>query len=245
MNNGGRMGIAAGVGLLAGGVAVALATGSLAAGAGPKDRAAIETIVREYILAHPEIIPEAMKSLQQKETGKLVADNRKAIETPFAGAWAGAKDGDVTLVMFTDYACPYCRTSAPDVDRLLASDKRLKVVWRELPILGPPSEEAARAGLSAAKQGRYLAFHRNMFAAGRPEPGNIAKARTVSGLDPARTAADANAPDIAREIQANIALARALGLTGTPTFVVGDRLLMGAVGYDELVNAIAEARKKG
>lgn len=239
------MAFAGAAGLIMGGLAVALATGSLAAGADPKDRAAIETIVRDYILAHPEIIPQAMKNLQQNEAGKLVDANRKAIETPFAGAWAGAKDGDVTLVMFTDYACPYCRTSAPDVDRLLASDKRLKVVWRELPILGPPSEEAAKAGLSAAKQGRYLAFHRNMFAAGRPEPGNIAKAKTVSGLDPSRTAADAGAPDIAREIQTNIELARSLGLTGTPTFVVGDRLLMGAVGHDELVKAIAEARKKG
>lgn len=239
------MAVAGAAGLIVGGLAVALATGSVAAGADPKDRAAIEAIVRDYILAHPEIIPEAMKGLQQRETGKLVASNRRAIVTPFAGAWAGAKDGDVTLVMFTDYACPYCRTSAPEVDRLLASDKRLKVVWRELPILGPASEEAAKAGLSAAKQGRYLAFHRNMFAAGRPEPANLAKAKAVSGLDSARAAADAKSPEVAREIQANIELARSLGLTGTPAFVVGDRLLVGAVGHDELARAIAEARKKG
>jgi protein-disulfide isomerase len=111
------------VGLLAGGAAVAVATG---AGAGTKvgdpDRASIEAVVRDYILNHPEIIPEAMTRLQWRETAKLLAMHRAAIETPFAGAWAGAKDGNVTLVMFTDYSCGYCRTSVPHVDRLLAED---------------------------------------------------------------------------------------------------------------------------
>lgn len=194
--------------------------------------------VRGYLLAHPEVIPEAMKRLEVNGTAKLVADNRRAIETPFAGAWAGNPRGDVTLVMFTDYACGYCRQSAPDVERLLREDRRLKVVWRELPVLGPESVAAARAALGAAAAGRYLPFHRAMFASGRP------------GADTIRAAlAQANvgqpAPDVRvdREIEANLALAGRLGITGTPTFVAGDRLLTGAVGYDALRDAVLAARR--
>jgi protein-disulfide isomerase len=229
------------VGLLAGGAAVAVATG---AGAGTKvgdpDRASIEAVVRDYILNHPEIIPEAMTRLQWRETAKLLAMHRAAIETPFAGAWAGAKDGNVTLVMFTDYSCGYCRTSVPHVDRLLAEDRKLKVVWRELPILGPGSEQAARASLVAAKQGKYLDFHRRMFAAGAPNAAKVAAVGTATGI----SASDKAMPDIAREIDTNLTLARTLGLTGTPSWVIGDRVLSGAVGYDELKKTVAEARAK-
>ena len=227
------------VGLVAGGAAVAVATGT-GTGAADPDRASIEAVVRDYILNHPEIIPEAMTRLQGRETAKLLAANRAAIETPFAGAWAGAKDGNVTLVMFSDYSCGYCRTSVSDVDRLIAEDRKLKVVWRELPILGPGSEQAARASLMAAKQGKYLDFHRRMFAAGAPNPVKLASVSSAAGVKAAANVA----PDITREIEANIALARTLGLTGTPSWVIGDRVLSGAVGYAELKKAVAEVRAK-
>lgn len=228
------------IGLAAGAAGMAAMT----AGSGVADpgRAKIEAIVRDYILAHPEIIPEAMKKLQDRETGKLVADNRAALEKPFAGAWAGAKDGDIVLVEFFDYACGYCRASVADLDRLLAEDKQLKVVFRELPILGEGSEIAARASLSAAKQGRFMDFHRRMYAAGAPDAGKVAQAQQMAGLDAAKVAADAGGADVAAEIDGNIGLARGLGLSGTPSFVVGHRFLSGAVGYDALKQAIAEAR---
>jgi protein-disulfide isomerase len=197
-------------------------------------------VVRDYILNHPEIIPEAMKRLQDRETGKLVSAHRSALQTPFPGAWAGARDADVTLVMFSDYSCGYCRASVPDVDRLLREDKKLRIVWRELPILGPGSDQAARVSLAAAKQGKYLDFHRRMFAAGTPSAAKLATVSKAAGVD----AAGARGADIEREIDANIALARTLGLTGTPSFIVGDRVLMGAVGYDELKKAVSEARAK-
>jgi protein-disulfide isomerase len=205
------------------------------------DRAKTEEIVRAYILNHPEVLPEAMKRLQARETGTLVSRHRKALETPFAGAWAGAAKGDVTLVMFTDYSCGYCRASLADVDKLLATDKQLKVVWREIPILGPGSEAAARVALTAAGQGRYLGFHRKMFAEGPPDEASIARVGKGSGVT---AIADADGA-IQREIETNLALARTLGMTGTPTFVVGDKILQGAVGYDALKSAIAEARKAG
>ncbi len=186
--------------------------------------ARIDGHVKSYILDHPEVIPQAMKQLQLREAQAMVARNRAALETPFAGAWAGAPRGDVTLVMFSDYACGYCRASLPDIERLLREDKGLKVVWREVPILGPRSEAAAKAALNAATQGRYLEVHRSLFAKGQ------------SAVPPADT------PAITRELQGNIALARALGVSGTPTFVIGDRVMQGAVGYDALKRAIAEAR---
>ncbi|MEA3033424.1 MAG: hypothetical protein QOH86_1440 [Sphingomonadales bacterium] len=197
-------------------------------------------IVRDYVLTHPELVPEAMQRLEANEALKAIEANRAAIETPFAGAWAGARDGDVTLVEFFDYACPYCHRSNADVDRLLAEDKKLKVVWREWPVLGPDSEAAAQASLAAAAAGRFKPFHDALFAAGRPGPDTIAKARQAAGL-PVEGSAPA---DSQGELERNYRLANALKASGTPTFVVGDRILQGAVGYDALKQAIAEARAR-
>ena len=194
--------------------------------------------VRDYLLENPEILPEAMDRLHAKEAAKIVEANRAAIETPFAGAWAGAKDGDVVLVEFFDYACGYCRKSNADIDRLLAEDPKLKVVWREWPVLGRDSEAAARVSLAAAEAGRYRTFYNRLFAAGRPTSEALAEAQRAASL-PAAPQASADA-----ELEKNFQLARALGATGTPTFVVGDRVLQGAVGYDALKQAINEARKR-
>jgi protein-disulfide isomerase len=218
------------------------ASHGLAAG----DRAAIEKVVREYILANPEIIPEAVTRLQAREVTSLINENRKEIETPFRSAWAGAKDGDVVLVEFFDYNCPYCRLSQPDVERLLREDERLKVVYRDLPVLGEASREAALASLSAADQGKYAAFYRWMFR----DKARVSTQKTIAGvraagLDEGRTAGDMKSERFKAEIERNLKLGNALGLTGTPSYVVGDRILSGAVGYDELKKAIAEARAAG
>lgn len=202
------------------------------------ERAKIEAVVRDYILAHPDIIPEAMEKLQQRETGKAVEAQRARIETPFASAWAGNPRGSATLTIFFDYACGYCRASLPDIERLLKEDKDLRIVFRELPILSEDSELAARASLAAAKQGKFKAFHDALYAAGRPSAATIAQVQKAIGVAPA-----AATPDIQAEIDANIEIARALRFTGTPSWVIGDQVLNGAVGYDDLKAAIAEARK--
>ena len=208
------------------------------------DRAAIEAVVRDYILEHPEIIPEAIQRLQQREVAKLLDSNREAIETPFGSAWAGAKDGDVVLVEFFDYACPYCRASIGDVKRLLAEDKDLKVVWRDFPVLGEASQEAAMASLSAAKQGRYKTYYDAMFSQGRPSRQAMIGAVRSAGMNEIQTASDLGSKDLQKELQKNLELGRALGLTGTPSYVVGNQILSGAVGYDELKKAIAKAREE-
>jgi protein-disulfide isomerase len=209
---------------------------------GAMNRAQVEMIVRNYILEHPEIIPEAIDRLQAKRMSSIVDRNRAELEKPFAGGFDGAKDGDVVLVEFFDYACGYCRASLPDIDRLLAQDKSLKVVYRELPILSDESGEAAKASLYAAKQGQYGRFHRALYAAGRPSKESIEAAAKKVGLDPAALASGMSAGDISAEIENNLRLAQSLQATGTPTWVVGDQVLSGAVGYDALKAAIAKAR---
>ncbi|HEY1146354.1 MAG TPA: DsbA family protein [Allosphingosinicella sp.] len=228
--------LAGGGGILIGAAAMMVAGGSAVSQPDP-DRARIEGIVREYILAHPEIIPEAIQRLQDKQLSKVISDNRAAYETPFAGAWAGAEKGDVVLVEFFDYACGFCRRSNPDIERLLKEDGNLKVVWRELPVLGPDSEAASQVSLAAAQQGKFKAFHDKLFAAGRPTPAAVAAARQAIGVTPVP-----NSAEFRSEIEKNYELARAINATGTPTFVVGDQVLQGAVGYEALKEAIAAAR---
>lgn len=208
------------------------------------DKAAIEQVVREYILTHPEILPEAMRNLEARENKKLVDDNRVQIEKPFAGAWEGAADADVTLVQFFDYACTYCRASRPDVERLLAEDKKLKVVYRELPILGPQSLDAALASLAVAEQGNYGEFHRALYRAGRLTPQIIGDAMEKARTDIGRAKEAEKSAAVRQEIAANLSLQQTLQLTGTPSWVVGDTVLNGAVGYDQLKAAIAVARAR-
>ena len=207
------------------------------------NKASIERIVRDYILANPEIIPEAMTRLQNREATKMLASNRREIETPFPGAMAGNPKGNVALVVFFDYACPYCKQGAKDVARLIAEDNNLKVVFRDFPVLSPDSETAAMASLSAASQGRYVRFHDAMFEGS----GRLTRERTIAtvraaGLNEKRTAADLNAATLKAELKRNMELGRALGLSGTPSYIIGDRILSGAVGFDALKGAIQEAR---
>lgn len=203
------------------------------------DRAAIEAVVRDYILTHPEILPEAMERLQSKGAARQVADNREDLETPFPGAVLGNPRGTITLVEFTDYACGYCRQSVSDVRALIAAHPDLRIVVRELPILSPASTEAAKMALVAAAQGKYAEFHDAMFAGSRPDAASIAAAARAAGVDPTAAAATG----VSEELANNLDLARKLGINGTPAWVVGDRLLVGAVGREALEAAIAEARE--
>jgi protein-disulfide isomerase len=213
----------------------AVGAGGVALGSG--------SLFRSYLLEHPEVIPEAMQRLQDREAAKSVAANRSAIETPYAGAWAGARDGDVVLVEFFDYACTFCRKSNPDVARLLAEDPKLKVVWRDWPVLGPDSEAAAHVSLAAAQQGKFKPFHDALFAEGRPTPDAVARAALAAGVDPVAAEKLRASPAATQELARNYQLANQLKASGTPAFVVGDQVLQGAVGYEALKEAIAEARK--
>lgn len=236
--------------LLGGGLALAAlgATGgwwleSTRGKLGASDKAAIERVVHDYILEHPEILPEAIEKLRGKEMEKQLAGISGTVKAPFPGAVLGNPNGKVTMVEFTDFACGYCLRSVADVEALIADNSELKVVIRELPILSPASADAARMGLAAAEQGRYPQFHHAMYAAGKPNSQTIEAAARVAGLDLERARRVIADPKIEAEIQRNLKLAQQLGFDGTPSWVIGTQLISGAVGKEALAEALAEAGK--
>lgn len=208
------------------------------------DKAAIEEVVRNYILENPEILPQAMERLQARVNGKQVASAGDALSAPFPGAVLGNPNGTITLVEFTDYACGYCRASVPEVEALIAANPELKVVIRELPILSPASADAARWSLAAAEQGKFAAFHKAMFAAGRPDANSIEVAAAQAGMDLDRARQVIAEPRVEAEIRQNLDFARQLRIDGTPSWVIGEQLMAGAVGQKVLQEAI-DAVKSG
>ena len=197
-------------------------------------------IVRQGLLADPQILVDTADALRDRQYQPTLAAQRVALETPFASSWKGAAKPDVVLVEFFDYACPYCKTTNPHIDRLVKEDKGLRVVYRELPILGPESVAAARLSLAASKAGRFNQFHDALWEAGRPGPETIGVAMRAAGLKPpVSPSAEAEA-----ELKKNFQLAGQLGATGTPLFVVGDKVMNSAVGYEVLKKAIADARAR-
>ena len=224
--------------VIAGGVIGSLLTAAVLFFASPEILSS--RIVRQGLLADPQILSDAADALRDLQYAPVLNAQRAAIEVPFGSSWKGAEKPDITLVEFYDYACPYCKASNLHVDRLLQEDKGLRIVYRELPILGPDSLTAARLALTASKQGRFLQFHDALWAAGRPSPDTLAKASIAAGIRPV-TQGD---PAIEAELRKNFSLAGQLGATGTPVFIVGNRVMNGAVGYETLKKAIADARDK-
>ena len=207
------------------------------------ERARVEGVVRAYVLAHPEIIPEAMDRLRDNQHAATIAANRDAILKPFAGAWAGNPTGDVTVVEYFDYNCGYCRASLPAIQQLLVSDPNIRIVYRDFPILAQSSVEAARMSLAAADQNKFQPFHDALYAAGPVSGETIAAAAKAAGLDLGRAAAFAPRADA--EITSNESVARSLGLTGTPSWVIGNKVVSSALPLEELQKAVAAARAGG
>jgi protein-disulfide isomerase len=211
---------------------------------GGTERGRIETVVRAYILDHPEILPEAMERLQDKETAKIIAPQRAAFVTPFPGAEAGNPKGDVTVVAFLDYACGYCRASLPTLAQLVASDSQIRVVYREFPVLGDESVVAARWALAAAEQGKFKPFHDALYAGGQLSEAEIEAAADKVGLDKVRARKFAYSPAVEREIATNHQLGGQLRVRGTPAWVIGDRVIPGVTDLGSFQEAVKQAREK-
>jgi protein-disulfide isomerase len=205
---------------------------------GGADQAQMERVVHDYVLGHPEIIPQAMQKLQDRQSGELVAANSDAIVKPFGSAWAGNPQGDVTLVEYFDYNCGYCRASLPLIADLIKRDPKLRVVYRDLPILSDESRLAARASLAAAQQGKFLGFHDALYAGGPVSNASIAAAAAKAGV----ALAGIDTASVDAEIARNMQTAAKLGMNGTPSWVVGNRVLSGALPIEEIEKAIAAAR---
>lgn len=193
--------------------------------------------MRAWLVANPEVLPAMAGALQARETRAKLAEVGDIVASPFPGAVIGNPNGTRTLVKFTDYGCGYCRASVADVERLVAADPQLRVVVREWPIFDG-SEDAARMALAAARQNKYPAFYKAMFAAGAPSAVTIAQAAGAAGLDLARARADAGSDAVSAELAQNMQFARTLGFTGTPSWVAQGRVVQGAVGYEALKRAL-------
>lgn len=210
-----------------------------------RDDKAIGQVVRDYVLENPEILPEAMKRLQERESAKAVTANRAAIFDAYAGAWEGNPSGDVTISVWMDYACGYCRASLPILARLVAEDPKIRVVYRELPVLSEGSRVAARWGLAAAEQGKFKPFHMALYSGGQLSQASIDAAAASAGLDAARAQQSLNSQRVEAEIARNLDVASKLGVTGTPSWVIGDQVISGMVPYEVLKQAVQTARRRG
>ena len=200
-------------------------------------------IVRSAILANPEMIPEAIELLNKKESQKRLATVDDKLSQPYSGAVAGNPNGDVTVVKFTDYNCGYCRASLAHVDQLIGSDKGVKIVYREMPILAESSKTAALWALAAAKQNKYSAFHKAMFDGGRVSDASIQSAAQSAGLDMAAAQAVVASQEAVSELQSNVGMMQQLGFNGTPTFIIGDQIMEGLQDYEILQAAVDKARE--
>ena len=215
-----------------------------------EQRQAIEAIVRDYLIKNPDVMLEVLEAAKEKinsdaqaqRTATLTERRQEIFADPNAPV-AGNPKGDVTLVEFFDYRCPYCKQVTPSIDALLGEDKQLRIVYKEFPVLGPESITAARAALAARKQGKYEALHRALMdMKGQINEAAILNVAKSVGLDVERLKRDMEAPEIDRMLQANHQLAAALEIRGTPAFVVGNEIVPGAVGINELRQLIATAR---
>jgi len=214
------------------------------------DKARIEQIVRDYLLRNPEVIVEAMRELELREQRARIEMQRRGLsehrneifQDPDAPVM-GNPQGDVTLVEFFDYQCGYCKSVFPDLQRLMQADGKVRVVLKELPILGPASIVAAKASLAAQKQGKYAPFHNTLMGLRGPlDEDKIFRAAQSVGLDVARLKTDMEAPEITAQIERNLQLAEDLQINGTPAFIAGDRLIPGAVPLDRLMELVRAQR---
>ncbi len=217
----------------------------------PEQEARIKELVKEYILANPELILEAVQTLRrrQEETASKQAReslkaNREQVLQSKDLPVAGNPNGTVTIVEFFDYRCGYCKGVKPTLEQVLKSDGRIRLVYREFPILGPASRVASMAAIASHKQGRYLAFHNALMAhtSNLSEEAIYALAKQV-GLDVAKLKDDMLDPAIRDHLDRNHKLAEQLGIRGTPAFVIGDEIVPGAVGIEEFQQRIAAARE--
>lgn len=211
-----------------------------------------EQRVRDYLLANPEVIVEAIERYQERKRAAeqseaqaiLKARTDEVFRDPDSPV-GGNANGDATLVEFFDYNCPYCRRVGPVMRQLEAADARLRIVYKEFPILGPNSVFAAKAALAAHRQGKYVEFHKTLMAVeGVADKEKAMEVAAKVGLDLDRLKRDMEDPAILKMIERNLVLAQALRINGTPSFVAGDQIVRGAVEFKALQALVREAREK-
>jgi protein-disulfide isomerase len=217
-------------------------------------RSDIQKIIREYLIAHPEVLEEAMNELSKRqaaaETAKHeanIAKNAQAIFNSPRGVTLGNKDGDVTFVEFFDYNCGYCKRAMMDMLELMKSDSKLKVVLKEFPVLSQASIEAAQVGVAVRMQDptgkKYLDFHQKLLTGrGSADKARAMAAAKEAGLDMAKLEKDFGGDEVRATLEENMKLAESMGMNGTPSYVIGKQIVIGAVGLENLREKISTAR---
>jgi protein-disulfide isomerase len=233
---------------------LALSGAAFAADPAPAlDKKAIEKIVHDYILENPEVLTEAIAVLQSREEEKARKESEQAVKESQKDLYAsksspvgGNLKGDITMVEFFDYQCGYCKATQPELDAAIKADGKVKLIYKEFPILGPASLVAAKAALASHKQGKYEAFHTALMTnKARLDDALIFKIAADTGLNTDKLKADMESDAVKKEIDDNMALAQKLGINGTPGFTIGSKVVPGAVKQDRLKDLFKEARSAG
>lgn len=218
----------------------------------PAQRAQIETIIRNYLVEHPEVLLESMRALEARQQAAEEENAKKAVATLTRELFddpgspvAGNPKGDVTIVEFFDFRCPVCKKIHPVLSDVVKADGNIRVIYKQWPILGPESEYAARVALAARYQGRYLAFHEALIGAeAKLTTEEVMRIAATVGLDRQRLLKDIDRPEIQQDLMKSFMLADALKINGTPSYVIGDQLVKGGRDADNFRAIIAQARKK-
>ncbi|ABD07718.1 DSBA oxidoreductase [Rhodopseudomonas palustris HaA2] len=219
-----------------------------------EQRSQIEQIIKDYLVSHPEVLEEASDELGKRQANAAaekhqaaIKDNAEAIFNSPRGITLGNKDGDVTFVEFFDYNCGYCKRAMTDMIALMKEDPKLKIVLKEFPVLGPPSVEAAQVAIAVRMQTpdgkKYLDFHQKLMGGrGQADKARAMAAAKEAGFDMARLEKDMASPEVRATIEESFKLAEAMGMNGTPSYVIGKQVVVGAVGLDTLRQKVALAR---
>ncbi|MCA3503930.1 MAG: thioredoxin domain-containing protein [Rhodobacter sp.] len=211
----------------------------------------IKALIAETLRDNPELILEALQALEARQAeaeaaaaAAVLTNERALLERDPNAPVLGNPDGDVTVVEFFDYNCPYCKRAMPEIDALLAQDGQIRLVLREWPILSEGSALAARAALAARKQGKYPEMYDALMnMRGKLEADTVMRIAGEVGLDLEKLKADMQSPEVEEHIATSMRLADALGFNGTPAFIVGDQLIPGFVEKAQLAEAVASARQ--
>ncbi|MGM4891810.1 DsbA family protein [Tardiphaga sp. 839_C3_N1_4] len=217
-------------------------------------RGEIQKIIKDYLITHPEILEEVSAELTKRQAQAeaekhqaAIAANANTIFNSPRGVVVGNKDGDVTFVEFFDYNCGYCKRAMDDMVGIMKSDPKLKVVLKEFPVLGPGSVEAAQVAVAVRMQDptgkKYLDFHQKLLSGrGQADKARAMAAAKEAGLDVARLEKDMASPEVRATIEENFKLAESMGMNGTPSYVIGKQVVIGAVGAEALKEKINQAR---